>query len=66
MAQGAAVEAGVPTQIKRTLSRPENLELVRQMLDVPEPLLRSRLADDVCQRFGFFNAIGYSGSSLCQ
>jgi len=40
-------------QIKRTLSRPENLDEIRQMLACPGGLRRSVLADDVCERFGF-------------
>jgi len=55
----------VQNQIKRTLSRTENLEQIRQMLDGPGALLRTGFADDVCERFGFFDARGDKQRSTC-
>lgn len=52
-------------QIKRTLSRPENLQQICQMLDGPATCLRTALADEVCQRFGFFTARGATQRSTC-
>jgi len=55
----------VQHEIKRTLSRPENLEEIRQMLDGSGAVLRTVLADDVCERFGFFDARGDKQRSTC-
>ena len=56
----------VQHQIKRTLSRPKNLELIRQLLlDGGEGLVRTALADDLCERFGFLDARGKKQRSTC-
>ena len=52
-------------QIKRTLSTPENLELIRQRLDGPGTFLRTVLADEVCVRLGFLEARGDTQRSTC-
>ena len=55
------------SQIKRTLAKPKNLEQVRHLLqdDCAEPRLRTVLADEICQRFGFFDALGRTQVSTC-
>jgi hypothetical protein len=45
-------------QIKRTLSQPGGIVQIRDLLDVHPGLLRTHLADEVCQRFGFLDARG--------
>lgn len=52
-------------QIKRTLSSPESLQQVRQMLEAPGILLRTAFADEVCQRFGFVDARGVNQRGTC-
>ena len=53
-------------QIKRTLSQPENVELIRQLLvDGGEDLVRTALADDLCERFGFLDARGDKQRGTC-
>ncbi|HIE56368.1 MAG TPA: DUF4338 domain-containing protein, partial [Chromatiaceae bacterium] len=53
-------------QIKRTLSRPENVELIRQLLvDGGEDLVRTALADDLCERLGFLDARGDKQRGTC-
>jgi hypothetical protein len=52
-------------QIKRTLSRPDSLERIRELLDGPETLLRTTLADQVCQQFSFFDAQGQKQLGTC-
>lgn len=53
------------SQIKRTLSRPDGILQVRQILDTPGTLLRTALADKVCQQFGFVDARGLTQSGTC-
>lgn len=55
------------SQIKRTLSTRENIELVRALLktDYAGPRPRTDLANEVCQRLGFINALGQTQSSTC-
>jgi hypothetical protein len=45
-------------QIKRTLSKSSNIEYVRSLLERNEILNRSRLAEAVCEQFGFHDARG--------
>ena len=54
-------------QIKRSLSTPENIDLVRDLLknDYAGPSPRTDLANDVCQRLGFIDAMGKTQSSTC-
>jgi hypothetical protein len=55
------------SQIKRTLAKPESLEQVRHLLqdDSAEPRLRTVFADEICQRFGFFDALGRTQIGTC-
>jgi hypothetical protein len=55
------------SQIKRTLSTPENIELVCALLkiDYAGPRPRTDLANEVCQRLGFINALGQTQRSTC-
>lgn len=56
----------VQQQIKRTLSRPENVELICQLLtDGREGLVRTALADQLCERFGFLDGQGNKQRSTC-
>lgn len=56
------------SQVKRTLGKPENLELVCELIDGDGDalaLLRTGLADRLCRQFGFFNARGEVQRSTC-
>jgi hypothetical protein len=57
----------IQSQIKRTLSAPENIELVSALLktDYAGPRPRTDLANEVCQRLGFIDALGKTQSSTC-
>ena len=52
-------------QIKRTLTRPEAIELVRSVLDTNGSMSRTQLADQVCKHYGFFDARGTPQRSTC-
>jgi len=52
-------------QIKRTLSSPENIALVRGLIEANGDLLRSHLATEVCERLGFVDARGHLQVSTC-
>lgn len=52
-------------QIKRTLTRPEAIELIRSVLDSNNNLNRTQLADQVCEHYGFFDARGTPQRSTC-
>ena len=54
------------SQVKRVLSKPENLEHIRHILTgAGQALVRTALADEICQRFGFFDALGQMQRSTC-
>lgn len=57
----------IQSQIKRTLSTPENIELVGALLktDYTGPRPRTDLANEVCQRLGFIDARGQPQRSTC-
>ncbi len=57
----------IQSQIKRTLSTPENIELVRALLktDYAGPRPRTDLSNEVCHRLGFIDALGQTQSSTC-
>jgi hypothetical protein len=44
--------------IKHTLSQPESVVVVQQILEDNKEATRSAIAKRVCQHFGFFNAWG--------
>lgn len=52
-------------QIKRTLTRPEAIELIRSALDSNDNINRTQLADQVCGHYGFFDARGALQRSSC-
>lgn len=52
-------------QIKRTLTRPGAIELIRSVLDSNSNLNRTQLADQVCEHYGFFDALGTPQRSTC-
>jgi len=45
-------------QIKRALCQPEAIEYIRNLLDTNDNLKRTQLADQVCEKFGFFDPCG--------
>ncbi len=51
--------------IKRTLSQPESVVVVQQILEDNKEAPRSAIAKRVCQHFGFFNAWGKPQQSGC-
>ena len=58
---------GMKTQnlIKQTLSQPESVVVVQQILEDNKEAPRSAIAKRVCQHFGFFNAWGRAQQSGC-
>ncbi|MBW2739113.1 MAG: IS4 family transposase, partial [Deltaproteobacteria bacterium] len=52
-------------QIKRTLSQPEAIEQINNMLDTNNNINRSKLADLICDQFNFFNPCGEKQRSGC-
>jgi hypothetical protein len=52
-------------QIKRTLSNPESIEYVRQLVEEEESFSRTELADFVCEQFGFQDPRGQNQLSGC-
>jgi len=55
----------VQSQIKRTLSEPDSIEIVRGLLSEDGDAYRSTFADAVCRRFGFHDARGRVQRSGC-
>jgi hypothetical protein len=51
--------------IKHTLSQPESVVVVQQILEDNKEAPRSAIAKRVCQHFGFFNAWGRTQKSGC-
>ena len=45
-------------QIKRTLSQPESIEYIINLLDTKNNIIRTKLADQLCEHFGFFDPRG--------
>jgi hypothetical protein len=52
-------------QIKRTLSQPDVIELIISKLDASDTAIRTRLADQLCEQFGFFDPRGKKQRSGC-
>ncbi len=52
-------------QIKRTLSQPEAIEQINNILGTNTNINRSKLADLICDKFGFFNPRGERQRSGC-
>jgi hypothetical protein len=59
--------AGMKTQnqIKRTLSQPEAIKQINNILDANTNINRSKLADLICDQFNFFNPCGETQRSGC-
>ncbi len=55
----------VQSQIKRTLSEPDSIKIVRGLLSEDGDAYRSTFADAVCRRFGFRDARGRVQRSGC-
>ncbi len=51
--------------IKQTLSQPESVVVVQQILEDNKDAPRCAIAERVCQHFGFFNALGKPQKSGC-
>jgi len=45
-------------KIKRTLSQPKAIEHILNLLDATDDIERTELADQVCEKFGFFDPRG--------
>ena len=52
-------------QIKRTLSQPEAIEQINNILNANTNINRSKLADLICDQFNFFNPCGEKQRSGC-
>ena len=52
-------------QIKRKLSRPEAIEHVCKLLDASDTMKITRLADKLCEQFGFYNPLGEKQRAGC-
>jgi len=52
-------------QIKRTLSQPEAIEQINNILDANSNINRSKLAELICDQFNFFNPCGEKQRSGC-
>ena len=52
-------------QIKRTLSQPECIEHIVNLLDANDNILRTKLADQLCEHFGFFDPRGDKQGAGC-
>lgn len=52
-------------QIKQTLSQPEAIKQINNILNANNNINRSKLADLICDRFHFFNPCGEKQRSGC-
>jgi hypothetical protein len=52
-------------QIKRTLSQPEAIEQINNILDTNDNINRTKLADKLCDHFNFFDPCGNRQRSGC-
>ncbi len=55
----------IQNQIKRSLSQPQNVEYIRELLDSKKFVHRSELAGFLCERFDFHDARGKQQLSGC-
>jgi Domain of unknown function (DUF4338)/Transposase DNA-binding/Transposase DDE domain len=58
-------DMSMQNQIKRTLSKPEAMESVRQLLEVEDVDSRTELAELVCEEFGFQDPRGQNQLGSC-
>ena len=52
-------------QIKRQLSQPEAIEHVCKLLDASDNMKITKLADTLCEQFGFYNPLGKKQRAGC-
>jgi hypothetical protein len=52
-------------QIKRTLSRPESIEHILNLLDANDNIIRMKLADQLCEDFEFYDPRGDKQRAGC-
>jgi len=52
-------------QIKRKLSQPEAIEHVCKLLDASDTMKITKLADKLCEQFGFYNPLGEKQRAGC-
>ena len=52
--------------IKRTLSLPESIERIQNLLSIEAGLNRAQLADKICERFDFYDPCGKKQLASCQ
>lgn len=52
-------------QIKRTLAQPEAIENICSILDANVNIKRTKLADQLCDQFGFFDPRGKKQRAGC-
>ena len=52
-------------QIKRTLTKPESIEKIKNMLDTGGSINRTALADKLCSHFNFYDPGGNKQRSSC-
>jgi hypothetical protein len=55
----------IQNQIKRTLAQPEAIEQINNMLGINDNITRSKLADQICDQFDFFDPRGERQRSGC-
>jgi len=55
----------IQNQIKQTLSQPEAIEQINNLLDANSNINRTKLADLICDQFNFFNPCGEKQRSGC-
>lgn len=53
-------------QINRTLSQPEAIEYIRNILSFSQNITRTELANQLCDTFGFFDPRGERQSGGCR
>ena len=52
-------------QIKRKLSQPEAIEHICKLIDASDSMKITRLADELCEQFGFYNPLGKKQRAGC-
>jgi hypothetical protein len=52
-------------QIKRNLAQPDTIAHIRSVLDSSDSIQRTRLADQLCEKYGFYDARGIRQSGGC-
>ena len=52
-------------QIKRKLSQPEAIEHICKLIDASDSMKITRLADELCEQFAFYNPLGKKQRAGC-